>query len=227
ANEQSGGSNGLMFDRQGMLIACEHKERRVSRAVPGQPGTTIVSHYQDKKLNSPNDIWLDANGGFYFTDPRYGKRDDLEQDKEAVYYVNGDGKITRIIDDLVRPNGIAMSPDGRLLYVIDHGPNMIYRYPVMIPGRIGKGGRIAHVNSPDGMTVGVKGRLFITSRYGITVLDANGKWLGLMEVLEKPANCTFGGPGNRTLFITAQTSLYGIDTLTHGWHVHLDGVPKK
>ncbi|MGQ9649959.1 MAG: SMP-30/gluconolactonase/LRE family protein [Phycisphaerae bacterium] len=227
ANAASGQSNGLMFDKHGMLIACEHAGRRLSRAVLGKPGEEIVSRFEGKRLNSPNDLWIDSEGGIYFTDPRYGPRDDLEQDKEAVYYVSADKKITRIIDDLVRPNGIALSPDGRFLYVLDNGADKLYRYEVRGPGRIDKGERIAYVTHPDGMTVDRQGRLYVAGRGGIWVLDAGGKWLGLIETPEQPSNCTFGGRGWHTLFITARTSLYAIDTLTQGWHVHLDGVPRK
>jgi gluconolactonase len=230
ANAESGSSNGLMFDKQGMLIACEGAEnnggRRVSRAVPGRHGTDIVARYQGKRLNSPNDLWIDAGGGIYFTDPRYGQPETMELDKEAVYYVTPDGHITRLIDGLVRPNGIAISPDGRTLYVVDNGAGTLRRYPILAPGRIGRGERIAYCPGGDGMTVDVAGRLYVTVEGGVSVLDANGKWIGLIETPEKPANCTFGGRGYRTLFITAERSLYAVDTQTRGWHVHLDGVPR-
>ena len=225
ANDRSGQSNGLMMDKDGMLVACEHEGRRLSRAVPGQPGRDVITHYQGKRLNSPNDLWLDQAGGIYFTDPRYGPRDDLELDTEAVYYVSGEGKLTRIIDDLVRPNGIALSPDGKTLYVADNGGHSLHRYPVPGPGKIGRGERIANVSGPDGMTVDARGRLYVTCAGGVWVLGADGKWLGMIATPERPANCTFGGPGQRTLFITARTGLYGIETLTRGWHVHLDGRP--
>jgi len=224
ANDESGGANGLMLDKKGMLIACEHQSRQVSRrARPGDAGETIVSHYKGKRLNSPNDLWFDVSGGFYFTDPRYGNRDNMEQDKEAVYYVTAGGKISRVIDELVRPNGIALSPDGKMLYVVDNGDHKLYRYPVPGCGKVGKGELIAYVCHPDGMTVGAGGRLFVTSEWGVSVFEPGGKWIGLIAVPERPANCTFGGPGNRTLFMTARTSLYSIETLTRGWHVHLDG----
>lgn len=223
ANAQSGDSNGLMFDKSGALIACEHRGRRVSRAkVPGQPGKTIVDRYQGKRLNSPNDLWIDAEGGIYFTDPRYGGRDDMEMKEEAVYYVAPDGQITRIIDDLVRPNGIALSPDGKMLYVVDNGASMLYRYPVLGPGKLGRGQMIAYTPGPDGMTVDKQGRLYVTGIEGVLVLEPNGKWIGLITADEQPANCTFGGKDYTTLFITARTGLYAIDTATRGWHVHLD-----
>lgn len=227
ANDQSRQSNGLMFDRDGLLLACEHAGRQVSRARPGESGETIVSHYRDRKLNSPNDLWIDETGGFYFTDPRYGPRDDLEQDKEAVYYVSRDGEIRRIIDDLVRPNGIGISIDGRVLYVIDHGANSLHRYPITAPGSIGDGRRIAHVTDPDGMTIDREGRLYIAGREGVSVLTPDGRWLGVIGFPEQPANCTFGGTDWQTLFVTARTSLYAIDTRTRGWHVHLDGKPAR
>lgn len=225
ANDDSGQSNGLMFDKEGLLIRCEHKGRRVSRGVSEKPGDTIVAEYNGKKLNSPNDLWIDTAGGIYFTDPRYGSRDSMELDKEAVYYITPDKSITRIIDDLVRPNGIALSPDGKVLYIIDNGAGTLHRYPVQSPGKIGKGERIAYIPGGDGMTVDEKGRLYLTGMGGVWVVDGNGKWIGLIETPEKPANCTFGGKGYRTLFVTAVTSLYAVETKTRGWHVHLDGVP--
>lgn len=229
ANSASGKANGLMFDRDGKLVACEGADadggRRISRAVPGEPAVDVATHYQGKRFNSPNDLWLDAAGGIYFTDPRYGPSDDMEMETEAVYYVSADGNVRRIIDDLVKPNGIALSPDGRWLYVLDNGADALYRYRVRAPGRIGPARRIAYVNHPDGMTVDVKGRLYVTTADGVVVLRPHGGWVGTIPVPEVPANCTFGGQGNRTLFITARTSLYAIDTQTRGWHVHLDGPP--
>ncbi len=226
ANGASRESNGLMFDKNGDLIACEHAGRQVSRARPGQTGQTVIDRYKGKRLNSPNDLWIDVEGGIYFTDPRYGKRDDLEQDKEAVYYVDKTGQITRIIEDLVRPNGIALSPDGKSLYVVDNGAGTLWQYVVQGPGKIGQGKRIAYTPHPDGMSVDQDGRLYVTGREGVLVLKADGTWIGTIECEEQPANCTFGGEGWKTLFITARTGLYAIETTTRGWHVQLDGVKK-
>lgn len=228
ARTGTGEANGLMFDRAGRLLCCEGGARRLSRGAPGGEFRTVVSESEGKKLNSPNDLWIDATGGIYFTDPRYGNRDDLELDKEAVYYVTADGgSITRLVDNLVRPNGIALSPDGAFLYVVDNGAHSLHRYAIKAPGKLGKGERIAWVYQPDGMSVDRAGRLYVTGEGGVWVLKPDGQWLGLIETPEHPSNCTFGGRDLEVLFITAQKSLYAITTRTRGWHVHLDGPPKK
>jgi gluconolactonase len=140
--------------------------------------------------------------------------------------VTADGQISRIIGDLVRPNGIALSPDGKTLYVVDNGASLLYRYPVTAPGKLGKGERIAYTMGPDGMSLDEKGRLYVTGGEGTLVLEPDGKWIGVIASAEQPANCTFGGKDYRTLFITARTGLYAIETQTRGWHVHLDGVTR-
>jgi len=225
ACEKTRMANGLMFDRQGYLLACENLGRRVSRGVPGKPLADVATLYNGKKLNGPNDLWIDAVGGIYFTDPRGGKRDSAGQDKPAVYYVSPDHRVTRLVDDLLMPNGIALSPDGRFLYVVDHSDNKLLRYPVTAPGKIGAGSCITILDFADGMAVDIKGRLFVTCRDGVWVLNADGKKLGTIPTPECPANCTFGGKDYSTLFITARKSLYAIETKTRGWHIHLDGKP--
>jgi gluconolactonase len=225
ASQYAGQTNGLMFDRDGKLIGCENTGRRVSRGLLTDKVETLAGEYQGKRLNSPNDLWLDADGGLYFTDPHYGPKSEIEQGVEAVYYISADKKITRVIDDLVKPNGIAISPAGDYLYVIDNGADALWRYPIGTPGKIGSGERIAYIVGPDGMTIDSEGRLYLATYRGISVLQADGKWLGLLDVPEQPANCTFGGRDQKTLLITARTSLYGVKTSTRGWHVHLDGKP--
>lgn len=233
ANPKSGQSNGLMLDAKGRLIACEHANRRVSvRSTAKSDGKTIVDSYEGKKLNSPNDLWLDADGGIYFSDPRYGNRDNMEMEIEGVYYIapdwsDGKAKLTRVIDDLVRPNGLAVAPDGKTLYVVDNGRDMLWRYPIEGPGQLGEGEHIGYVVHPDGMSVDKQGQLYITSRDGVSVHDADGKFLGVIPIPEQPTNCTFGGKNYRRLFVTARSSLHAVDTRARGWHVHLDGVPGK
>ena len=222
-----GQTNGLMFDAAGSLYGCENAGRRVSRDLLGDAPRPVASTYNDRKLNSPNDLWFDAEGGIYFTDPRYGGGEPLEQDKEAVYYVDRAGKVTRVTEQPVKPNGIALSPDGNYLYVVDWGADALLRFEIESPGRLKSEGRtIALLCEPDGMTVDREGRLYTAGRDGVTVLGPDGRWIGVIRVPEWPANCTFGGRNWSTLFITARTGLYSIETRTRGWHVHLDGVPK-
>jgi gluconolactonase len=147
----------------------------------------------------------------------------MEMEVEAVYYISAQGQVTRVIDDLVRPNGIAVALDGRSLYVADNGADRLHCYPIKEPGHLGPRRWTARVTFPDGMTVDRAGRLYVACLDGIWVLDQKGKWVGRIDTPQQPANCTFGGDDDKTLFITAQTGLYEIDTQTRGWHVHLDG----
>ena len=139
----TGKSNGLMFNRAGILYACQGGDRRVVRidVENGKKITPVADSYNGKKLNSPNDLVLDAHGGIYFTDPRYGSQDDVEQPVMGVYYINSKGVISRVIDDLERPNGISVSPRGNYLYVADFDPGKIYRYTIQSPGNLTKKGR--------------------------------------------------------------------------------------
>jgi gluconolactonase len=147
----------------------------------------------------------------------------MAMEVEGVYYVSRDGQIKRVIDNLVRPNGLAISPDGNWLYVVDNAADLLYRYPIEGPGQLGEGQTLLHVTFPDGMTVDKDGRLYITCHEGIYVVNKEGCYLGLIRFPQQPANCTFGGPNYQTLFVTARSGLYAIDTLTRGWHIHLDG----
>jgi len=205
--EKSGKANGLMFDRKGRLWACEGGARRLSR-----DGETVADSFGGKKLNSPNDLVLDDKGGCYFTDPRYGKRDDLEQDKEAVYYVAPDGKVSRVADTLARPNGVMLSGDAKTLYVADEGAGKIVAFEVKEDGTLGKARDFAAVRA-DGMTLDERGNLYAAARGGIVVLDKSGGQVTVIPVPENPTNCTFSGT---TLYVTAQTSLYRIAMKVRG-----------
>lgn len=224
--KESGGSNGLMFDKKGRLIACEHQNRRVSRTKADGRVETLADRYAGKRLNSPNDLAIGPDGSIYFTDPRYGRRDDLEQDKECVYRIAPDGKVTRVADDTVKCNGIHISPDAKTLYVADNGAGNVRAYPLKPDGSIGKGRVIAKIGGPDGMTVDAAGNLYVTGPGGIWLFDAAGKKLGVIKTPERPANCCFGGADLKTLFITARKSLYKIKLNARGWLVHVDGVRK-
>ncbi|MBN2031558.1 SMP-30/gluconolactonase/LRE family protein [bacterium] len=206
-------ANGLFFDREGQLLACADLHNRLISINPQGEVTVLVDQYMNKRLNGPNDLWPDPKGGIYFTDPYY-RRDywdhaEKEQDTEAVYYLTSDRKeLIRVVDDLVKPNGIVGSPDGQMLYVADIGANKTYVY------RIGEGGKLLEKTlfaeeGSDGMTIDIEGNIYLTRR-GISVYDPSGKKLGTIDVPEWPANLCFGGGERQTLFITARTSLYAI-----------------
>jgi gluconolactonase len=207
--ENSGGSNGLFVDKKGSILACEGNGRRLVSIDSAGSVTVLADKYEDKRFNSLNDLWIDPNGGIYFTDPRYGPRNDLEQDGEHVYYLSPDRKkLIRVINDMVRPNGIIGTPDGKLLYVADHGGGKTYVYTINKDGTLSNKKLFAPEGS-DGMTIDNKGNIYLTTKV-VAVYSSKGEKIETIEVPEEPANVCFGGKDKRTLFITARTSLYSV-----------------
>jgi sugar lactone lactonase YvrE/L-ascorbate metabolism protein UlaG (beta-lactamase superfamily) len=207
--ENSGGANGLYFDKAGNLLACEGGGRRLVSIDPKGNVKVLADEYQGKKFNSLNDLWIDPKGGVYFTDPRYGSREGMEQDGEHVYYLSPDRKkLTRVIDDMVRPNGLIGTPDGKTLYVTDNGDGKTFVYRVNPDGSL-SGKRLFAPQGSDGMTIDSEGNVYLTSR-AVVVYNKNGEKIEEIKVPEGPSNVTFGGHDNQTLFITARTSLYSI-----------------
>jgi gluconolactonase len=213
--EKSGGANGLFFDKEGNLIACEGGSRRVTSISPDGKVTVLADKYNDKRLNSPNDLWIDPDGGIYFSDPRYGSKEGLEQDGFHVYYISADRKnITRVTHDLKMPNGVLGTRDGKLLYVADPGAGRTYAYPIEGPGKLSEKKQFAAQGS-DGMTLDEHGNLYLTGK-GVNVYSPEGKLLQTIQVPEGPANVCFGGKDRQTLFITARTSLYSVKMRVKG-----------
>lgn len=207
--EDSGGANGLYFDRQGNLLACEGGNRRLTSIAPDGTVTVLVDAFQGKKLNSPNDLWIDPKGGVYFTDPRYGKQEGMEQDGFHVYYLPpGRKPLVRVLDNLVKPNGVVGTADGKLLYVADAGDGKTYVYRVQDDGSLADRKLIAPVGS-DGMTLDEQGNLYLARDVG-HVYSPEGKKIAAIEVPEAPSNVCFGGKDRKTLFITARKGLYSI-----------------
>jgi len=193
----------------GNLLACEGGNRRLVSINPQGKVTVRVDKYDNKMLNSPNDIWIDPKGGIYFTDPRYGPRDNLEQDGEHVYYLSPDRKkLIRVIDDMVRPNGVIGTPDGKLLFAADHGANKTYVYTINKDGTLSDK-RLFAPEGSDGMTMDSEGRVYLTGS-AVSVYDSAGNKIETIEVPERPSNVCFSGKDKQTLFITAQTSLYSV-----------------
>ena len=213
--ENSGGANGLYFDRDGNLLACEGGGRRLVSIDQKGNVTVLADKYQGKKFNSLNDLWIDPKGGIYFTDPRYGNRDGMEQGGEHVYYLSADRKkLIRVIDDMVRPNGVIGTPDGETLYVTDHGGRKTFAYKINQDGKLSEKKLIAPEGS-DGMTIDNEGNIYLTTA-GVAVYDKQGNKIEMIDVPERPANVCFGGMDNQTLFITARTSLYSVKMRVKG-----------
>jgi gluconolactonase len=216
--DSSNHANGLMVNGKGEIVACEMDGAVVALSPDGKQRRVLADKYEGKPFNAPNDLVIDKHGGVYFTDPSFRAKQPLPQGKTCVYYVSAEGQVTRLIDNLPNPNGVILSPDEKTLYVIPSGQAEMMAYPVEGPGKLGKGQVFCKLRQRmeggrgggDGLTVDVKGNLYITSGLGIQVFDSSGKYLGLLEFPEQPANCTFAGPDNKTLYVTARSSLYAV-----------------
>jgi gluconolactonase len=216
--EKSNRANGLKVNAKGEIVACEMAGRVVAISPDGKNVRVLADKYNDKPFNAPNDLVIDKQGGVYFTDPSFGAPKPLPQGKTGVYYIAPDGKITRLIDDVALPNGVMLSPDEKTLYVIPTGPAEMLAYPIDAPDKLGKSKVFCTLHGKDGKpgtggdgcTLDAKGNLYITSQIGVQVFDPAGKFLGSIAFPEQPANVTFGGPDRKTLYVTAQTSLYTV-----------------
>ncbi|MHC4728340.1 MAG: SMP-30/gluconolactonase/LRE family protein, partial [Planctomycetota bacterium] len=206
--ENSARSNGLFFDKNGNLLACEGGGRRLVSINPQGSIKVLADKYQGKKFNSLNDLWIDPKGGIYFTDPRYGPRDNMEMGEHVYYLSPGRNRLIRVIDDMVRPNGLIGTPDGKTLYVTDAGGGKTFAYTINKDGTLSNKKLFAPQGS-DGMTIDNLGNVYLT-RGGVAVYNKKGEKVEEIKVPEGPANVCFGGKDKRTLFITARTSLYSV-----------------
>ncbi len=222
------GSNGLIINKKGELVLCEHGDRRIS-AMPLSMGgkRTITDNHNGKRFNSPNDIVQHSSGAYYFTDPSYGLPKEAKQEIpfKGVYRCDIKGKTTLLIQGLT-PNGIAFSPDEKTLYIgqSESERAIIYSYPVKADGTLGPqkiffNSTYLHKEglrgAPDGLKVDVKGNVWSTGPGGIIVVSPAGKLLGRVETTQPTANCAFGEDGS-VLYITANTMLLRIKTKTKG-----------
>ncbi len=216
--QPSGNSNGLTLDLQGRLIACEHSNRRVSRTEADGSVIPLATHYQGRQLNSPNDVVVKSDGSIYFTDPPYGVQpEERELDFQGVYRIAPDGTLALLVDDFERPNGLAFSPDERILYVDDTARRHVRAFDVLPDGTLVHGRVFAEMQSPatggpDGMKLDVEGSLYVTGPGGTWLFDPDGRHLGTLVTPELPANLAFGDGDRCTLYITARTSVYRVRT---------------
>jgi gluconolactonase len=218
--EPAGRANGMYFDRQGNLIACADEKTALWSIAPDGTHTVLVSEYEGKPLNGPNDVWVRPDGGLYLTDPFY-KRDWWDYNKppqggEHVYFLSADRKtFKRVTTDLVQPNGITGTPDGKTLFVADIRAGKTYAYDIQPDGALA-GKRLFCPLGSDGMTLDNEGNLYLTGR-GVTVFDKTGARVGHIDVPEPwTANVSFGGKDHQTLFITASKGLYAIQLRVKG-----------
>lgn len=225
------GSNGLAIDAQGRLTVCQHGNRQVIRHERKGPITVLANRFEGQRINSPNDLVYRSDGTLFFTDPPYGLPEVFDDpEKETPFsgiYALRDGKLTLGSDALNGPNGLALSPDERFLYVGNWditdiaNTKQVWRYPVRRGGSLGRPQlffSMNHDETPegiDGIKVDTLGRVFISGPGGIWVVDASGRYLGKIKPPERPANMAFGDDG-RTLYMTAHTSLYTVPLVHPG-----------
>lgn len=198
--ENTGGANGLYFDKDNNLIACAGRARQLISISPEGEITVLADEYDGKKLNSPNDLWIDPRGGIYFTDPRYGNTDNLEQDGMHVYYLPPEGELVRVTDDLVRPNGIIGTPDGKTLYIVDQGIERTYQYKVNKDGKLGRKKLFVEVGS-DGMSIDDKKNIYVTNGKKVDIYDPKGNLLDSYEFPAFATNVVWSVPAS---YVTTQ-----------------------
>jgi len=223
--ENNNRSNGIMFLPHGNLAVCEMETGKVVELnKEGNAVKALAAKYRGKRFNSPNDLVVTKEGGIYCSDPGFGRGSNLPQDKLAVYYVSPKGEIARVVNDVGIPNGVILSPDEKTLYVLDTQSPIVHAYDIQSDGTVTNSREWGTLHLPDtpdpqqpnwsgadGLAVDIEGNLYITSQLGVQVFNEKGEYLGTISVPEKPSNCVFGGTDYKTLFITAQTSVYKID----------------
>lgn len=229
----SNNANGNTVDRQGRLVTCEHGARRVTRTEHDGTITVLADNYQGKRLNSPNDVVVKSDGSIWFTDPTYGIDNDYEGNRSEseigasyVYRIDPQsGEITVVCDDFVKPNGLAFSPDEKLLYVVDTGrthgaenPAHMRVFDVSPEGKLSNSRVFADCTNGlfDGFRLDTEGRIWTSAGDGVHCYDPDGTLIGKILISEPVANVCFGGPKRERLFICATTSLYSVRLFING-----------
>ncbi|MEL6435548.1 MAG: SMP-30/gluconolactonase/LRE family protein [Pseudomonadota bacterium] len=220
-------ANGNCFDLDGNIVTCEHASSHlVIHDHSGKRVRVLVSHFEGKELNSPNDVVCDTAGRLWFTDPSFGRiREDLglvreqELDFQGLFRLDPDGTLHCMAKDFQQPNGLCFSNDESRLFVNDSWGGNIRVFTVDSDGALYGGGEWTKVTGegegvPDGMKMDIAGRIFCNGPGGVHVFSPSAQHLGVIRTPEKSTNFCFGGPRNTTLFITASTSVYAISTMT-------------
>jgi gluconolactonase len=215
-----GRSNGLFIDRKGFIWACADEKNELWKIGPDKTVTVVLGQFDGKPLNGPNDLWITKKGGIYFTDPYYQRswwdHAAMLQQDQSVYFLKPDHKtLVKVAADLLKPNGIIGTPDGKMLYVADIGGKKTWSYSINADGSLNNKKLFCEMGS-DGMTMDEKGNLYLTGN-GVTIFRKDGTKIGNIAIPEKwTANVCFGDKDKKSLFITATTSLYRIRMLVRG-----------
>ncbi|MBI3118172.1 MAG: SMP-30/gluconolactonase/LRE family protein [Candidatus Hydrogenedentes bacterium] len=213
--EPSGRSYGLTLDREGRLIAAEHGNRRVSRTEADGTIMAVAEKFEGKRLNSPNDVVVRSDGAIFFTDPAYGLEGGLKGPHSelgycGVYAVSPNGDVRLLVKDFNSPNGLAFSPDEKILYVGDSEAGHVRAFDVAADGSLTNSRILYTVATPDGLKVDVQGNLWVTAEDGIHVVSPGGKLEEVLKFPTQPANCAFGGADGKTLFVTGRDKVYKV-----------------
>jgi gluconolactonase len=233
--EHSNNSNGNTVDYSGRLVTCEHLTRRVTMTNHDGRIVVLAAQYQGKRFNSPNDAVVKSDGSVWFTDPAYGIDADYEGDKQDrevdgcyVYRIDPSTiEVTAVVTDMVRPNGLAFSPDEKYLYIadtgkthVDDGPKHIRKFTVSADGKSVSGGEGVFADCQeglfDGFRVDTDGRIWTSAGDGVHVYDNEGTLLGKILIPETVGNLTFGGTKRNRLYICGTTSIYSFFTFATG-----------
>lgn len=218
--DSAGRSNGMYFDHTGRLVTCADENEQLWAISPDKKVEVLLRNVGGKRLNGPNDLWIDARGGIYFTDPYYQRpywtRTKPEMDGEWVYYLPPGASEARVVAaDVVKPNGIVGTPDGRYLYVADIGAGKTYKYDIGEDGSLSDR-QLFVMQGSDGMTLDERGDVYLTGD-GVTVFDTAGRKIAHIVVREPwTANLCFGGRDKKNLFITASQGFYRIRMRVRG-----------
>jgi len=207
-------SNGMAFDRKGNLWTCADDKGELWMITPQKKVEIISTSFDGHRYNGPNDVWIAPDGGLYFSDPffarNYWEHKTVTQDKQCVYYLKPDHKtVVRIVDDLLQPNGVIGTPDGKTLYITDMQDRKTWSYSINADGTLADKKLFCEMGS-DGLTIDVNGNLYLAGR-GVTIFNKSGEKIGNISVPEGwTANICFGGKDFKSLYITASKGLYRI-----------------